>query len=78
MYKMKSYVCSHRTVCAHRLKRRIFSSKGFLENMKKWAEVNFTTLPEACCFCMHHPNAYAIILQETLNQSGTCKHCLQK
>jgi len=64
-------------LCAHRLKRGIFSSKDFLANMKKWVEVSFTTLPEACCFCTHHPNAYAIILHETLNQSGTCKHHLQ-
>lgn len=34
------------------------------------------TLPEACCFYMHHPNACATVLHETENQSGTCKHCL--
>lgn len=46
--------------------------------MTEVVEISFKTLPEACGFYMHHPNAYAIILHETLNQSGTCKHCLQK
>lgn len=60
------------------IERCTFSSKDFLENRKKGVEIVFTTLPEACCFCTRHPNVYAIILHETLNQSETCKHCLQK
>lgn len=34
------------------------------------------TLPEACCFYMHRPNACATVLHETGSQFGTCKHCL--
>lgn len=37
---------------------------------------SLVTLPEACCFYMHHPNACATGLHGTGSQSGTCKHCL--
>lgn len=37
---------------------------------------DLVTLPEACCFYMHHPNACATGLHGTGSQSGTCKHCL--
>lgn len=67
--------CPCRTVCAFRFKRSI-SYYGFSAKYVKAGRDGLPVLPEACCFCTHHPNAYAIILHETLNQSGTCKHYL--